>query len=134
MDYTELLNQLNEQFPGIATAYENAVAEGFTGSPQDYLNQFMSNFPSGGLQYSPAEQTYLKNLNQQVTAPAQLAATTAPNLLGATPQPNMVDPRIAAYQRSLLSGTNQPSQPYGYGIATSPYVGYPRNPFSGLLY
>ena len=46
----------------------------------------------------------------------------------------MVDPTVMAYQRGLLSGTVQPQNPYGFGLATSPYYGYPRNPYGNLLY
>ena len=51
------------------------------------------------------------------------------------PMPSsMVDPTVMAYQRGLLSGTVQPQNPYGFGLATSPYYGYPRNPYGSLLY
>ena len=44
------------------------------------------------------------------------------------------DPAMLAYQRGLLSGSMQAPTPYGYGMATTPYYGYPRSPYGGLLY
>jgi hypothetical protein len=113
-----MFEELFQQFPGLENLYENAVANGYIGDPQQLLKEYGQDFQQniGGLG----------------------------SVLGVTPQvmpqptmpmpSSMVDPTVMAYQRGLLSGTVQPQNPYGFGLATSPYYGYPRNPYGSLLY
>ena len=159
------LEQLFKQYPGLENLYENALSQGYTGTPQDLLRQYGQDFQQNigglgsmmGIQPAPSGIRITPELTQQAVRqytgsnPTQAEAETLmrqymPQM--PTPQPAQqmqpmqqpmptqpaVDPAMLAYQRGLLSGSMPAATPYGYGMATSPYYGYPRNPLSGLLY
>ena len=168
MDFEELF----KRFPGLENLYENAVSQGFTGTPQDILQQYGQDFQQNigglgsmmGIQPTPSVPRVTPELTQQLIRqqtgaavtqaeadklmrqyvppmPDQRAMATQQAMpamqqpMPAMQQPMPVqDPAMLAYQRGLLSGSMPPTTPYGYGMATSPYYGYPRNPLSGLLY
>jgi hypothetical protein len=126
-----MFEELFKEFPGLQNAYEMAVQElGFKGTPEDFIRQnnqdFAQNIPGfSAVTGTPVQPTMPVQPNMNVQPMAQSLMT---------PSTPIVDPTMAAYQRSLLSGTTQPVNPYGFGFATSPYYGYPRNPYAGILY
>ena len=128
-----MFEELFQRFPGLQNLYENAVANGYTGDPEQLLKEYGQDFQQniGGL-------GSVLGVTPQVMPQAMPAAQVMPQQM--MPQPtmpmpsSMVDPTVMAYQRGLLSGTVQPQNPYGFGLATSPYYGYPRNPYGSLLY
>lgn len=127
------MDNLFEKYPGLQNYYENAVQAGYTGTPQDIYAKFMEEMsgkpvPSSVLEYNNAlAGGYTGTMNDFMAA--QRANAGAQTLLEA------ISPEKAAYQRSLLSGTTQPNNMMGFGMAGSPFVGYsPNNPYSGLLY
>ena len=165
-----MFEELFNRFPGLQNLYENAVANGYTGDPEQLLKEYGQDFsqnigglgsmmgiqqPIGGQLVAPNPMPPLdptmattmpttpagRGVTQQAM-PAQMLQPGA--AMGAMPQPmppaalpmpqTMVDPNAMAYQRGLLSGSVQPQNPYGFGLATSPYYGYPRNPYGSLLY
>jgi|DEB0MinimDraft_4_1074332.scaffolds.fasta_scaffold116377_3 hypothetical protein len=141
-----MFEELFKQFPGLQNLYENAVANGYTGDPQQLLKEYGQDFQQniGGLGsvlgITPQAMTQAAMPQQAMPMPQampqqMMPQTTMPMAQSLmTPSTPIVDPTMAAYQRSLLSGTTQPQNPYGMGLATSPYYGYPRNPYAGLLY
>ena len=129
-----MFEELFRQYPGLQNLYENAVANGYQGDPQQLLKEYGQDFSNeiGGLGAVMGMQQPQPSLMGQAVAPAAMPAQQMPQ---AMPMPQaMVDPTVMAYQRGLLSGSIQPQNPYGMGLATSPYVGYPRNPYGSLLY
>ena len=130
-----MFEELFNRFPGLQNLYENAVANGYTGDPEQLLKEYGQDFSQniGGLgsmmgiqpQVMPQAAMQPAMPNPQMMQPGAA--------MGAMPQ-TMVDPNAMAYQRGLLSGSVQPQNPYGFGLATSPYYGYPRNPYGSLLY
>ena len=128
-----MFEELFQRFPGLQNLYENAIANGYTGDPEQLLKEYGQDFQQniGGL-------GSVLGVTPQVMPQAMPAAQVMPQQM--MPQPtmpmpsSMVDPTVMAYQRGLLSGTVQPQNPYGFGLATSPYYGYPRNPYGNLLY
>lgn len=169
MDFETLFRQ----YPGLQNYYENIVQQGFQGTPQQALEEFITSttgrkFPQAqeigiqppvtapritpeltqqlirqqtGAATTQAEadalmRQYLPQTTRPQISPAQTQQLMAQTGAAATPAEitSMMQPPIAAYQRGLLSGSIAPSTPYGYGMATSPYYGYPRNPYGGLLY
>lgn len=133
-----MFEELFRQFPGLQNLYENAVANGYQGDPQQLLQEYGQDFSSeiGGLGAAMGMQPQQPSLMGQAVAPAAMPAQMPQQAMPqAMPMPQaMVDPSVMAYQRGLLSGSIQPQSPYGMGLATSPYVGYPRNPYGSLLY
>ena len=136
-----MFEELFQQFPGLQNAYEMAVQElGFKGTPEDFIRQNSQDFAQNIPGFSAVTRTPVMPLGLGMGAtganPQTMPAAAMP---GQMPQPTMpmqpaVDPEILAYQRGLLSGSIPAATPYGYGMATSPYYGYPRNRLSGLLY
>ena len=129
MDY----EQLFAQYPGLQNYYENAVQNGYQGTPTDIYNKFIEEMTgkaptSNVMEYNNAlAGGYTGTMQDFINA--NKANAGAQTLLEA------VSPEKQAYQRSLLSGSTQPNSPYGFGLAGSPYSGYSRNnPFAGLLY
>ena len=125
--------QLFAQYPGLQNYYENAIANGYTGTPQELYTKFVSETTgrmptSNVMEYNNAlAGGYTGTMNDYINS--MKANAGAQTLLEA------ISPEKQAYQRSLLSGSTQPNSPYGFGLAGSPYSGYPRNnPFAGLLY
>lgn len=133
-----MFEELFRQFPGLQNLYENAVANGYQGDPQQLLQEYGQDFSNeiGGLGAAMGMQPQAPSLMGQAVAPAAMPAQMPQQAMPqAMPMPQaMVDPSVMAYQRGLLSGSIQPQNPYGMGLATSPYVGYPRNPYGSLLY
>ena len=143
-----MFEELFRQYPGLQNLYENAVANGYQGDPQQLLREYGQDFSNeiGGLGAAMGMQQPQPSLMGQAVAPAAMPAQQMPQAMPqqmmpqqampqAMPMPSgMVDPTVMAYQRGLLSGSIQPQNPYGMGLATSPYVGYPRNPYGSLLY
>ena len=133
-----MFEELFRQFPGLQNLYENAVANGYQGDPQQLLQEYGQDFSNeiGGLGAAMGMQPQQPSLMGQAVAPAAMPAQMPQQAMPqAMPMPQaMVDPSVMAYQRGLLSGSIQPQNPYGMGLATSPYVGYPRNPYGSLLY
>lgn len=159
------LEQLFKQYPGLQNLYENALQQGYTGTPQDLLQQYGQDFQQNvgglgsmmGIQRAPQTPTVTPEMAQQIARQqtgAQLTQAEAsrmidqymPQMPVAQPMQQampaqqmpqampMQDPAMLAYQRGLLSGSMPAASPYGYGMATSPYYGYPRSPYGGLLY
>ena len=133
-----MFEELFRQFPGLQNLYENAVANGYQGDPQQLLQEYGQDFSNeiGGLGAAMGMQPQAPSLMGQSVAPAAMPAQMPQQAMPqAMPMPQaMVDPSVMAYQRGLLSGSIQPQNPYGFGLATSPYYGYPRNPYGSLLY
>ena len=141
-----MFEELFNRFPGLQNLYENAVANGYTGDPEQLLKEYGQEFSQniGGLgsmmgiqpQVMPQAAMQPAMPNPQMMQPgAAMGAMPQTMPPAALPMPQtMVDPTVMAYQRGLLSGSVQPQNPYGFGLATSPYYGYPRNPYSSLLY
>lgn len=138
-----MFEELFKQFPGLENLYENAVANGYTGDPQQLLKEYGQDFQQniGGLgsvlgvtpQIMPQATMPQQAMPMPQAMPQQMMPQQA--MPQAMPMPSsMVDPTVMAYQRGLLSGSIQPQSPYGMGLATSPYYGYPRNPYGSLLY
>ena len=128
-----MFEELFQRFPGLENLYENAVANGYTGDPQQLLKEYGQDFQQniGGLGsvLGVTPQAMPQSAMPQQVMPQQMMPQQA------MPMPStMVDPTVMAYQRGLLSGSVQPQNPYGFGLATSPYYGYPRNPYGSLLY
>lgn len=120
------MNELFNRFPGLENYYENLIQQGFQGTPEQALQEFITS--TTGRQMP----SLMPQAMQQGTAMGAMPQTMPP---AALPLPQtMVDPTVMAYQRGLLSGSVQPQNPYGFGLATSPYYGYPRNPYGSLLY
>lgn len=165
------LEELFRQYPGLQNLYENALQQGYTGTPQDLLQQYGQDFQQNvgglgsvmGIQRAPQTPTVTPEMAQQIARqqtgaqltqaeasrmidqympamPAQRMATQQAMPAMQQPMPAMQqavpaqDPAMLAYQRGLLSGSMQAPTPYGYGMATTPYYGYPRSPYGGLLY
>lgn len=162
------LEQLFKQYPGLQNLYENALQQGYTGTPQDLLQQYGQDFQQNvgglgsmmGIQRAPQTPRVTPEMAQQIARQqtgAQLTQAEASRMIDqympqmpvaqpmqqampaqqmpqATPMQPAVDPAMLAYQRGLLSGSMPAATPYGYGMATSPYYGYPRSPYGGLLY
>jgi hypothetical protein len=135
-----MFEELFKQYPGLQNLYENAIANGYQGDPQQLLQEYGQDFSReiGGLgQITDSEA--MRSLMSKPQIPAtgglmgQVTEAEMQKMNQMMPQ-TMVDPTAMAYQRGLLSGSMQPQNPYGYGLATSPYVGYPRNPYGSLLY
>lgn len=124
--------QLFDAYPGLQNYYENAIANGYTGTPQELYTKFVSETTgrmptSNVMEYNNAlANGYSGTMSDYVNS--QRANAGMETLL------NAISPEKLAYQRSLLSGTTQPNKSYGLGLAGSPYYGYSRNPFAGLLY
>lgn len=141
-----MFEELFNRFPGLQNLYENAVANGYTGDPEQLLKEYGQDFSQniGGLgsmmgiqpQVMPQAAMQPAMPNPQMMQPgAAMGAMPQTMPPAALPMPQtMVDPNAMAYQRGLLSGSVQPQNPYGFGLATSPYYGYPRNPYGSLLY
>lgn len=141
-----MFEELFNRFPGLQNLYENAVANGYTGDPEQLLKEYGQDFSQniGGLgsmmgiqpQVMPQAVMQPAMPNPQMMQPgAAMGAMPQTMPPAALPMPQtMVDPNAMAYQRGLLSGSVQPQNPYGFGLATSPYYGYPRNPYGSLLY
>ena len=127
-----MFEELFKQFPGLQNLYENAVANGYTGDPQQLLKEYGQDFQQniGGL---GSVLGITPQAMPQVAMPQAMPQQMMPQPTMPMPS-SMVDPTVMAYQRGLLSGTVQPQNPYGFGLATSPYYGYPRNPYGNLLY
>jgi len=147
-----MFEELFQRFPGLQNLYENAVANGYTGDPQQLLKEYGQDFQQNigglgsvlGVPTPPVAPPDFSALND-TPAGRQRGMGSYPVMPNpndprylppeAMPMPSsMVDPTVMAYQRGLLSGTVQPQNPYGFGLATSPYYGYPRNPYGSLLY
>jgi len=136
-----MFEELFQRFPGLQNLYENAVANGYTGDPEQLLKEYGQDFAQNIPGFSAVTRTPVMPLGLGMGAtganPQVMPQATMPQVM---PQPtmpmpsSMVDPTVMAYQRGLLSGTVQPQNPYGFGLATSPYYGYPRNPYGSLLY
>jgi len=136
-----MFEELFKRFPGLQNLYENAVANGYTGDPEQLLKEYGQDFAQNIPGFSAVTGTPVMPLGLGMGStganPQNMPAAAMP---GQMPQPtmpmpsSMVDPTVMAYQRGLLSGTVQPQNPYGFGLATSPYYGYPRNPYGSLLY
>ena len=122
-----MFEELFKRFPGLENLYENAVANGYTGDPQQLLKEYGQDFQQniGGL---GSVLGVTPQVMPQATMPQVMPQPTMPM------PSSMVDPTVMAYQRGLLSGSIQPQNPYGFGLATSPYYGYPRNPYGSLFY
>ena len=122
-----MFEELFKRFPGLENLYANAVANGYTGDPEQLLKEYGQDFQQniGGL---GSVLGVTPQVMPQATMPQVMPQPTMPM------PSSMVDPTVMAYQRGLLSGTVQPQNPYGFGLATSPYYGYPRNPYGNLLY
>ena len=140
-----MFEELFRQFPGLQNLYENAIANGYQGDPQQLLQEYGQDFSSeiGGLgaalgvpaQPSLMPQAMPQAVPQEFTNMQQQVMPQQAMPQQGMPMPQaMVDPTVMAYQRGLLSGSVQPQNPYGMGLATSPYYGYPRNPYGSLLY
>lgn len=130
-----MFEELFQRFPGLENLYENAIANGYTGDPQQLLKEygqdFQKNIPGFGA-VTGMPQMPVATQPMQQAVPQAMPQQAMPQ---AMPMPSsMVDPTVMAYQRGLLSGSIQPQSPYGMGLATSPYYGYPRNPYGSLLY
>jgi len=134
-----MFEELFRQYPGLQNLYENAVANGYTGDPQQLLREYGQDFSNeiGGLGAALGMQSQPSLMPQGMAQAVQQQAMPAQQMMPqqTMPMPQaMIDPTVMAYQRGLLSGSIQPQNPYGMGLATSPYVGYPRNPYGSLLY
>jgi hypothetical protein len=134
-----MFEELFRQYPGLQNLYENAIANGYTGDPQQLLREYGQDFSNeiGGLGAALGVQPQPSLMPQGMAQAVQQQAMPAQQMMPqqTMPMPQaMIDPTVMAYQRGLLSGSIQPQNPYGFGLATSPYVGYPRNPYGSLLY
>ena len=127
-----MFEELFQRFPGLQNLYENAIANGYTGDPEQLLKEYGQDFQQniGGL---GSVLGITPQAMPQVAMPQAMPQQMMPQPTMPMPS-SMVDPTVMAYQRGLLSGTMQPQNPYGFGLATSPYYGYPRNPYGNLLY
>ena len=136
-----MFEELFNRYPGLQNIYENQVAAGYRGDVEQFMRDYSQEFASTIPGFSAV--TGIPSQAMPAATGAAMPPQTMPQQMmpqQAMPQPTMpmpsamVDPVAMAYQRGLLSGTVQPQNPYGFGLATSPYYGYPRNPYGNLLY